>query len=416
MVRRQVNPRQILLTAHGQRWLEQFDAADREAARRLVAGLTLVSHSAFDRALDRLIREQAASVNGAVALFAAREVDPSESYFVQAATEQQAEGVDAVGRGPDIGSEGRVAGLLRNMARSDPTKFLNHPTVHEMRDAKCKGILVADDLIGSGERTAEFLHSIWQDRTIRSWRSFGYLKHFLAVAYAGTPTGIRVVEKTRCKPRVEIDRESPTFDKLPWTPDLREQVADLCRKYASCTSEPRAALGYRRTMAAIVFEHGCPDNVPAILWASRENGHRWHGLFPGRTVPPAEKSAFPANISQQSPSELLHDAGQARLARADLFSKRNRPDTNTLMVLALVAKRVRETGPLSFATGLSNHECARLLEKCIASDFLTNTLRLTATGRAELDHARRRRSIDVRVPQKGEECYHPQQLRRATGG
>jgi hypothetical protein len=128
----------ILLTGRGRDWLAQFDYGDRENARRLIDSLTLVSHSEFERALADLILAHAAAVEGPIALYATREMDPARSYFDQAASgagirEKNSQQVDAVASGSDLGSEARVAAMIRNLAKADPKKILNHPGVSGMR-------------------------------------------------------------------------------------------------------------------------------------------------------------------------------------------------------------------------------------------------------------------------------------------
>ena len=409
----------LLLTNRGLAWLDGFAPDDRESARRLVNGLTLVSLAAFDRTIERMVRAQANEINGPMALYAVREIVPSRSYFDQATAgrrrKSKLKGVDAVGRGPDVGSEGYVAATLRHIARSDPDRFLNHPTVTEMRDKKCRAIIVVDDLIGSGKRTREFLDAIWIDRTIRSWWSLGYIR-FKVVAYAGTRAGMHRVRRATYGPTIVIDRECPTFPGLPWPAQQRKLIARLCKNYASQTSKPNMALGYRDTMASLVFEHGCPNNAPAILWASRTKTSRWRPLFPNRSVSQDERSVFPPEIARRDPISVLLDAGQPRLARTGLRSVHGEEQKRILTILALVAKGVRRSEAFSFVTGLSHTNVERTLYKCVKWRFITRTYRITAGGLAEVRHARRTGRIKPDIPKKGDEDYHPQQLREATGG
>ncbi|MBJ7441919.1 MAG: hypothetical protein JHD35_23280, partial [Sphingopyxis sp.] len=101
-------------TADGQAWLGQFDEDDQALATRLLAALTLVSHSAFERALTALILAEAAQVDGPVALYATRETDPSLDYFaVMADPQNPLEPLDAAPRGADLGSEARIGTMIR---------------------------------------------------------------------------------------------------------------------------------------------------------------------------------------------------------------------------------------------------------------------------------------------------------------
>jgi hypothetical protein len=406
------------LTSRGSEWVRQFDVTDRELAQRLLTGLTLVSHSVFDRSIDRLIRLRASEIPGPIALYATRETSNRGERFSLRGSESKRRSktkraiIDAVGRGPDVGSEARVASTIRSIAKSEPKKFLNHPTIEAMREARCRAIFVVDDIIGSGKRTRDFIDALWADRSLRSWWSLKRIR-FVAIAYTGSNVGIRHVSRARCHPSYLVDRGCPTFHNLPWTTKLVRDIISLCDRYGRYTSKPNFALGYHRTMAALVFEHGAPNNVPAILWAPETGETRWKPLFPSRTVLPEEKSAFPPEVVRRDPISVLIDVGQARLAQARI-TKPSEVDETTLTVLAFAQKGVRTTEALSFATGLSQEACAAVLDKCVRWGLLTTTLRLTSTGVSELHGARRVGRLKPTVADKGDEDYYPRSLRRSV--
>ena len=318
-------PNYLLLTERGKAWLKGFRPEHQDTARWLVDGLTLVSLSHFAHRIDQMVRNVTQGTDTPVALFGAREIDQNRSYFRQAMAvprmRTRARSTDAVGRGSDVGSEGHVASIIRNIARSSPTKFINHPTIAEMRNKKCRALIVVDDLVGSGKRTREFLDSIWIDRTIRSWWSLGYFR-FSVIAFAGVPAGLNRIKQAKYRPSVFVDRDCPTYTELPWSLEKRRAITKLCESYASKTSKPRMALGYRKTMVSLVFEHGCPNNAPAILWAPSARQTRWQPLFPNRSVTQEEQSIFPPEVASHDLFSVLSDAGQPRLAEAVLPKSR----------------------------------------------------------------------------------------------
>src|SRR5580704_10227564 len=110
----------LLLTHRGREWLAQFDSGDLEVAERLIDSLTLVSHSAFERSIAQTIETLGAEVDGPVGLYATREVDPTKSYFDAPDDDKTRppRGVDADARGADLGSEARIATMIRNLARA----------------------------------------------------------------------------------------------------------------------------------------------------------------------------------------------------------------------------------------------------------------------------------------------------------
>lgn len=70
----QHDPRKLIYTKQGEKWLSQFDALDQETAKLLLNSLTLVSHTEFRRNLEALILDVSTKVAGPVALYAVREL------------------------------------------------------------------------------------------------------------------------------------------------------------------------------------------------------------------------------------------------------------------------------------------------------------------------------------------------------
>lgn len=403
-------------TARCVTWLSQFEASDAKTATRIISDLTLVSHSAFERALTVLIEREAKGIDGPLALYATREVAPRSRYFEQGKDGSgSAAEIDAVARGSDLGSEARVAALIRNLSKTAPQKYLNHPTIEVMRLAKCRAIVVIDDFIGSGKRTRKFLEAMWLSSTIRSWHSRGSIS-FFALSYSSTDVGCTRVRSARCKPQIVHYRNCPTFWEMPWTPPIKDQVIRLCNIYGKKTSRPSMRLGFKQTMAALVFEHGCPNNAPAILWAPQEEGKEWQPLFPDRTILSQEASAFPPDVTRPPPASVLKDAGQHRLAASLAIETPGPIGPNILIMLALSAAGTRSLAALGYATGLAREECSLAIDDCIARGFLTPMLRVTAAGRAELKYASKLSPVQNKVPPKGEDDYYPRQLRGPTGG
>lgn len=402
-----MNPKQLALTSRGEAWLSQFDSKDLDQANQLLRALTLVSHTEFERQLTTLLIQQGETLPGPVALYATREVDPAVPYFDRSGHSSVA--FD----GSDLGSEARIANLIRNLSRGNPKKYLNNPTIGEMRRSHCRSVFVVDDFIGSGERTAEFIASLWLSSTLRSWNSL-HLIGIRAVAYSATEKGRKRVEKERSKPEVIIVRDCPTFAEMPWPKAVREDVMRIVDRYGRKTSLPGFARGYEETAAAIVFEHGCPDNCPAILWAP-ENAD-WRPLFPQRSVLAADASAFPPEIVRRDPTLTMIEAGQARLAGSGSLSKKGPIATELLLVLGLVAKGLRRRAPLAHATGLTSADCSRLLRVSIQWGLITPTLRLTPAGAAELAYAKRSSDSPNTVPSRGSDSYYPWRLRRPVHG
>jgi hypothetical protein len=405
-----INARHLSLTLRGKEWLGRFEDIDRELAERVLSALTLVSHSEFERTLTAKIIDFATQIDGPVALFATREVKPSEPYF-----NESDDPINAVAPGSDLGSEARVAALIRNLSRTSSGKLLNHPSVGDMRKAKCRAIFTVDDFIGSGKRTADFLSSMWMNLSLRSWHSLGLIS-FWAVTYAATEVGLHKVENSRTGAKVRYARDCPAFRNMPWRKNVLEAALDLFRRYGKRTSKKSMALGYKKVATAIVFEHGCPNNSPAIFWAPSHAKSDWEPLFPQRSVLPTEASAFPPEIARREPTLVMLQAGQRRLSRSGALTRRGPIGTTILTVLGLAAQGIRSRAAIAYATGLAAGNITRILDRCVKWDFLTATLRLTPAGSAELRYAKSIEAIKNRVPPRGNDDYYPVQLRGSVDG
>ena len=330
--------RKLIHTEQGKKWLAQFDLLDQGVAIRLANSLTLISHTEFERNLIDKIRETASNVDGVVSVFAIRKLSASSNQ----------------------GSEVRVANIIRNICRYDPEKFLNHPEIGSMREAKCRAIILVDDFIGSGNRAWRFLSSFWLEKTITSWLSLKYI-NFHVVAYSGTENGINRVFKHKSAPQISIYRDAPTLPSMPWSKETKEEVENLCEKYGRIANKRRNHMwmGYNKGKSTLVFEHGCPNNTPSILWEPGFEGSNWIGLFPNRTISSSTSSVFPPEIVRGDPIQILQDIGQTKLASSASLLRRGEMGQTILLLLALIAKGRRKYSTLCFATGLNSQECER---------------------------------------------------------
>lgn len=402
----------LLLTERGELWIRNFDESDRAVARDLAAALVLVSHNEFERGLTTLVLEVAKTVAGPVALYGAREIDSSFQFT----NNGKLDPIDATPRGSDIGSEGRLANIIRNIALARPSKFLNHPNIDVLRAKEIHAVFVLDDFIGSGKRTSDYLTALWQSRSLRSWASYKRIR-FDAVAYSGTAAGVRCVERHPAHPAVHIARHSPTITALHWKIASIEAARKMCQKYAKQASLKGPSLGFRDSESLLVFEHGCPNNAPAIFWAPSKKAPEWVPLFPTKRVDISTTSAFPSEIVRRDPVHALLEAGQRRLASA-LASKAHRPLTEQeALTLALFLKGQNRVETIASATGLPAKEALALIEHCIAAGWISARRRITDKGRSELRGMRASLTRNrLLVPELGNDEYYPTALRDHGNG
>jgi hypothetical protein len=161
----------------------------------------------------------------------------------------------------------------------------------------------------------------------------------------------------------------------------------------------------------LVFEHGCPNNTPSILWAPQTDKNDWKAMFPDRSVLPPAASAFPPDITGLNPVKLFEDLLDLEEGVPAAVMGAPALGIATITTLALVAEGVRSRTALSYATGYSAKDCTALLDRCVSKGYLTPTLRLTAAGRKEIAAAGRSESKVRRLPSRGEDAYYPQKLR-----
>lgn len=402
----------LLLTERGEQWLRNFNESDRPIARDLAASLALVSHNEFDRSLTALVLEVAQTVDGHVALYGARELDASFRF----GAEDETAPIDAAPRGSDIGSEGRLANIIRNIALAQPSKFLNHPNVDELRSTRVDAVFVLDDFIGSGKRCSDYLTALWQSRSLRSWTSYKRIR-FDAIAYSATAVGLRCVQRHPAHPTTHIARHCPTITALHWKKAHIDAARNMCRKYARQASLKGRALGFRDTESLLVFEHGCPNNAPAIFWATSKRVPQWTALFPAKRVDASMATAFPSEILRRDPVHALVEAGQRRLASA-LASNAHRPLTNQeALTIALFSKGQNRAETVAGATGLSAKEALELIERCISAGWISARRRITDKGQAELRGIRASLTRSARPePDLGKDEYYPTALRDHGNG
>ncbi|WP_152033795.1 phosphoribosyltransferase-like protein [Paracidovorax avenae] len=407
------NSSNLLLTETGRTWLQRFKESDRPLIRQITESLSLVSLQEFERSLQRVIEGISEETEGVVALYAAREVPQVVGLGFRAG----GSGLTSVAEGSDVGSEGRVANFVRQICRTKPQKLLRQLSIEDLKKKRVRHIIIVDDLIGSGKRIRDYLTELWRDSSIKSWHSYKLLR-FTIVAYAGTPDGVRKVEKHPSKPSVRIHRYCPTLNGLPWPREHRRQAQRLCVEYANSFSLKGWKLGFGGSAALLVFEHSCPNNVPGIFWAdSKDMSINWVPLFSGRATTSEIANVFPPELVTRTPVSILLSARKTRLAGA-FAEVVNRPlAQETVIVLAMMGKGINRIDAISHATGLGAEETKALLEACIEQGLASPRRRLTDAGLAEL--AGLEAVVHLRtnpLPQLGEDSYYPRSLRGRIAG
>ena len=153
--------RKLIHTAQGRKWLNQFKPLDQEIASALANNLTLVSHNEFERNLVSKMAQVVASIPGPVAFFSIREVVArkavlkggeikeavyvSTPFYEQVELADDGESVVPLASTADVGSEGRVASIIRQFCKKKKNYYLNHPSLDKLRETKCRSRCLVDD-------------------------------------------------------------------------------------------------------------------------------------------------------------------------------------------------------------------------------------------------------------------------------
>ena len=405
----------LLDTPQAINWLSQFRERqrDEEFARTLLNSLRLVSHNTFHQELLETITRAVATLASPIPFYCAHDLPEEAIYFPN-----QRGCPAAVGNGREVGSEGVLADVATNWNRSDPKRFLNHPPITTLRKKRCRNIIILDDLSGSGQTIADFICAMLRERHLKSWWSFGWLT-FHVVAYAISDEAEELVREALRTHRSNHANthlrfwysRRPIAGKQLWGDQLRNQIEELCERYGK-SGKVRWVYrrGYRESMGTVVFAHGCPNNVPGILW---HLSNSWRPLFPNRTVPSVLFPAFDQSGPLLGPSGLLNALEATTLARDPVIDRLTPMGQNMVLVLTALRKKVTAPDRLSLATNLSLRTCDEVIACCLNLGLIDQNRQLTRRGTEELRAVNRLGKLPFEPPAFDGSFYFPKQLRAA---
>lgn len=381
-----MSPPSLLDLQYTKDWLAQFDDdEDRVAAWLLVNSLDLVTGSVAEREVLKLLHKISQESSAPpIPIFTLRKLSKAEqenNYFGSVSSKNsQPRKLET-----KFGSDGRTGHLTRDLENSDPERFLDHPTVRTMRNAKVRKLILVDDILGSGTRAIAFVKNLYRHKTLRSWHSFRWIE-FVIIAYAAS-TGARARLARLSHPNVSLHytRGVRSIRDSGLSNDQIALVRSTCRKFAS---QPDFALGFGKAEAALIFDYACPNNVPQMLWRGKG---QYFPLFPEKTIPSELRIAFGESTPLANATERLTRLGEAVTAKG-LSAL---PYGLVPLILFLTAVRRRPWRSvdlfhsLSISSGLSIEECRNLRTLCIDAGLMYENNRLTDVGYAELRRARR---------------------------
>ena len=298
-----------------QKWLAQFHTPeDRGLAAQLLNQLKLVSTREFEAGIEQGLTDLQRKLGVTIAVYPIAPTISGEIVgydpFTGAIPKDENCHSREVGRRRKFGSEDRVGHLLAKLQErfrrgTGASSIECIPTLAQLRTQGIQHIVLVDDVCGSGTRIADYWRAI--PRRIKSLLSLKRYELWI-VLYAITPKGKAAL--LRAMPHFPPSHLITVLPEADLRGLLSTELCTLCVNYAKLIDMESSGLGFRGSSCPIVFEHGCPNNLPVILWANRKD---WKGLFPNRSIPTDLRSWFDADGMERN-IESLWRANQPKLA------------------------------------------------------------------------------------------------------
>ncbi len=387
----------------GVAWLRQFALRDQKLAADLLEVFCFVSRDEFATGLRDQVLHEARGVDGPIALYAERELRHRLGVPLRLFKESRGRVKRAYGVGPqpvkptkayqpEVGSEGIVAQLITDLCRQFPKRFLNHPGPDKFRETRARAFWVLSDLVGSGKRAYDYLSSAWKVRSVRSWRSGGFLQ-FGVIAYAMTQSGRSRINRHPCKPLTSCVQPCPTIYSAFSGAAVNAYVS-LCERYDPVSPRPESfnyneSLGYGGVGALIAFAHGAPNNSPRIFHKTSRRAKGWIPLFPARVTSGLPLTGFGRSLRPETISARLNALGNKALAKSPAARSAPIEVKKRYLVLAALSRGQRGDVIVAIKTGLSIYEVAHVCNELEGFGWIGPRRVLTDAGLGELRHLRR---------------------------
>lgn len=366
-------------------WLKQFDLPDVYVAEHMLRRIRYVTFEEFEtwlhESVNRLLDEIAEKHGrAAVAIF------PVAKPFIHKFNKEKE---------PKLpnDSAGRIAHSLKNIERNLPKYVELNPRLESMREKKVKHIIFIDDFVGTGDR---FTNS-WRSTvppSVKSWCSRGWCKVWF-ITFAAHQSGLkRIVRNVRPLSLAQIKVNLP-IDKSFFLES--ESMRAVLQKYGASLGGARQVMGYGGLASPVIFQYGCPNNVPLIFWRrpSKASRIKWRPLFPERSVSAGVYPLFSEDLARAAMPEELWMAGHHRLALNVLEEISQYKDSHQLMlVLGLLAKG-HAVGKIKNIMVLAVAEFDILLNQLQEGGLVDQNYAVTRFGRDVIARAAKPEKKDV---------------------
>jgi hypothetical protein len=392
---------------HVQQWINQFDFEDQRMARAFLNEFEFISTDEFVSEIESTLEQKIIHSNKVALLPVRALISKDECYFPQKVedlntyinfsdgdinSESLKECREHLARAVSVekidtfnpifihptenpGSEAIIGNLITQLCRKHRQKVVvgnndRSPSVNDLRVSKCDELILIDDVIGSGDRVADFIKSILMNKTLKSWVSLGYMK-LTVVSFMRSNSSYERLEKSKFKFNVEHNRDYPTFNDLE--DDLISVYRELITKYTN--KKEQFSFSYGHIFGRALFEHSIPNNTPSLIWRNvrkwKNPGYGaarvgvWNAVFPNRAMP---------NLIKQSIK--------------DLYKHKRSRKHKMLAVLSLCdeVKIDKKLSDLSTRLDSPVAEITELVAVLQQIGLLDTALDLTVEGNAELNY------------------------------
>jgi hypothetical protein len=352
-------------------WLSQFDIADKYLAEHMLKKMRYVSFEEIENWLQKSIIELLAQIENETGKKEAVAIFPVAKPFIHKFNKNK----DIK---PPNDSSGRIAHSLKNIERRLPNHIELTPRLDSMKLRKVRHIIFVDDFIGTGDR---FIKS-WQQTvsgSIKSWCSRGWCKIWV-LAFAGHQSGINKLI-SRIGP---IDQNRVRVNLVVNKSFIAENMnfVYLIKKYGQRLTEGNGALGYGKLLSPIVFQYGCPNNVPSIFWTKGQRGkYKWRPLFPERSIPTELYQLFNEDLSEASSAEEIWMAGNYKLAIEFIDRLKDFHGEHKLMVILALLEKNKAVAKIRNLMVLSDMEFQTSLSELVKYGLICDTYKVTDFGK-----------------------------------
>lgn len=401
-----------------QNWLSQFtNSTDRALAVQLIDQLKLVSERLFESDIEQTLINLQTKLKETIAVYPISPPNPDGILgykpFIGSIPDLSNETSSKLyGRRQHYGSEHKVGHVIKKIqeqvkSNNGCSRIECSPTLTQLTTQGIQHIVFVDDLCGSGKRIIDYWKKVVPKR-IKSLLSLKKM-HLWIVLYAISPTGKKFILQQL--PNFPIENLLTVLPESDLRQTLTDDILNLCRKYANYIGIQSSELGYRNSACPIIFEHGCPNNAPIILW---KNYKKWKGLFPNGAIPNELRQYFDGNTITRT-TEILWKVNQPQLALSLLEKMKQKEKLNVqeyflFTFLGLAARRISTLNIQTYLI-LSQQQFNELVIYATELGLYTKEGQLSDLGKAFLNYYRKKyecRLYDNKI-EKSSELYYPHQ-------